>query len=343
MSSWSPIDLSAVIDGSYSPPRPTVGNRIDGVSLFYKGRVHAVVGDSESGKTWLVLAVACDELAAGNAVLYVDFEDDEGGIAGRLLALGAHPDAIRDRFAYIRPDEPINGEGNHDELAEIVVALTPTFAVLDGITEGMTLHGLDLRDNTDVAVFGQLLPRWLAAQGPAVAGCDHVVKDREGRGRYALGGVHKLNAINGAQYVLENRQPFGIGVTGRSGVYITKDRPGQLRRHALPAGEGRHWFADLIVEPIDPSAPAYPTARLIAPQPIGDWRPTVLMARVSEALTKAGRPLGVRDVLDRVQGKRDTDIRRALAALVDDGYVQVDDGPRGAKLHTLVKPFGDDQ
>jgi hypothetical protein len=259
------------------------------------------------------------------------------------LALGAHPDAIRDRFAYIRPDEPINGEGNHDELAEIVLALTPTLAVLDGITEGMTLHGLDLRDNTDVAVFGQLLPRWLAAQGPAVAGCDHVVKDRDGRGRYALGGVHKLNAINGAQYVLENRQPFGIGVTGRSGVYISKERPGRLRRHALPAGEGRHWFADLIVEPIDPSTPEYPTARLIAPQPVGDWRPTVLMTRVSEALAKAGRPLGVRDVLDRVQGKRDTDIRRALAALVDDGYVHVADGARGAKLHTLVKPFGDDQ
>ncbi len=63
-----------------------------------------------------------------------------------------------------------------------------------------------MKDNTDVARFGQMLPRWLAERGPATVALNHVTKDRENRGRYAIGAVHKLNGLRG-----RFRMPAGGG------------------------------------------------------------------------------------------------------------------------------------
>ncbi|WP_067832509.1 hypothetical protein [Actinomadura kijaniata] len=175
--------------------------------------------------------------------------------------------------------------GNREDLTEALGDLNPTLAVLDGITEAVSLHGLELKDNTDIATFGLILPRRIASQGPAVTTLDHVVKDRDGCGRYAIGGVHKLNIINGAAYTMENREPFGTGITGRSGLYIAKDRPGQLRRHAVHSAGGMRWFADLKLA----SHPkGFVEAELEAPN-AGDrkpFRPTALMAKISDALAR---------------------------------------------------------
>lgn len=338
-SSWAPVDLTAVLDGTFEPPRATVGRRSDGIGLLYPGRVHTVAAESEAGKTWFADCTVVAELAAGNAAVFLDFEDDEGGVVGRLLAMGAKPDDLRDRFAYVRPDDAVTAMDNRTALAQVIGDLRPAVAILDGVTEAMSLHGLELKDNTDVARFGKLLPRWIAAQGTAVLALDHVVKDRDGRGRYAIGAVHKLNGVNGAAFVLENRRPFGIGVTGRSTVLLAKDRPGQLRQHARPASEGLAWFADLIVESHDAT---FAEVSLCPPDGMstGLFRPTVLMSRVAEALAGATEPLTKQDIEARVRGKA-TDIRTAVAALVDDGYITVELGRYNAKLHRLIKPYGE--
>ncbi|MDF3290736.1 AAA family ATPase [Streptomyces silvisoli] len=334
---WRPRNLDAVLDGTYQPPQPTVGRRDDGVGLFYPGRQHAVVGESEGGKTWLLSLAALTEMNAGHGVAFIDPEDDAPGVVGRLLALGANPDVVRRHFAYIRPEEPLTLASSAD-FAQAIGDLRPTLVILDGVTELMAMHGMELKDNTDVARFGRMLPRPLAETGAAVVVSDHVVKDREGRGRYALGGVHKLNGINGAQYVLESRAPFGVGTTGRTTVRIAKDRPGQLRRHALPHGSGLHWFADLTLtshhETFAEASLSPPVAQT------GPFRPTALMQRVSDALAGAPEALSVRGVQDRVTGNKEA-IRAALARLVDEGFVAVDVGPRNAQLHRLVKPFGE--
>ena len=59
------------------------------------------------------------------------FEDDEAGIVGRLLALCAKPEAIRSRFAYIRPEEPISAAGNRSDLAQALGDLRPTAVAED--------------------------------------------------------------------------------------------------------------------------------------------------------------------------------------------------------------------
>jgi len=329
--SWQRVDLTDVLAGRYTPPTPTVGARTDGPGLFYPGRLHTVASESEGGKTWLALAAARHELDIGNAVVYLDFEDDEGGIVGRLLAMGANPDDIRERFAYIRPDESVAALGNREDLAGVLDNLAPTLVVLDGVTEAMTMHGLEMKDNTDVARFGAILPRWIADRGPAVVALDHVVKDRENRGRYAIGGVHKLNGVNGAAFILQNRTTFNIGATGRSTVYISKDRPGQIRRHALPGRENLWWFCDLVMTSHNE---AFVEVELAPPtEHSEDFRPTVLMARIAAVLTEHG-PQSQRRIIAGTKGKTES-IRDALDLLILDGYVSE------KTPHELLKPYSD--
>jgi hypothetical protein len=334
--SWQPVDLGPVLDGTYQPPMPTVGERDDGVGLFYPGRKHTVASESEAGKTWYALHAAVVELDRGSAVVYVDFEDDEGGIVGRLLALQVRPDVIRERFVYLRPEGPVYDVVNRSDLAQALGDLEPTFVVIDGVTEGMTLHGLDPLSNKDAATFGRMLPGWIAAQGPAVASLDHLTKSSDGRGRYALGAVHKLNGLDGAAYLLDNRRPFGIGLTGRSTVKLAKDRPGQLRRHGLPSAGGLHCYADLV---LDSQHETFIVATVEAPQERPDnFRPTHNMAKVAKILVDATEPLSEKGVTDRAGGKA-INVRQALAFLVDDGYVHREAGPNNAKLHKLVKAY----
>jgi hypothetical protein len=336
--SWQPVDLGPVLDGTYVPPVPAVGKRDDGVGLFYRGRQHTVASESEAGKTWFGLYAVVVELDRGNAAIWVDFEDDEGGITGRLLAMQVRPDVIRDRFAYLRPEGPITDVVNRSDLAQAIGDLRPTFACIDGVTEGMVLHGLDPLSNKDAATFGRTLPGWIAKAGPAVASLDHVTKSADGRGRYALGAVHKLNGLNGAAYLLDNRRPFGIGLTGRSTVKIAKDRPGQLRRHGMPSSGSTYRFGDLV---LDSQHETFVVAAVEPPhEPTDDWRPTHNMAKVAKILADAAEPLSERGVTDRAGGNA-ANTRQALAFLVDDGYVRWEQGPRSAHLHRLGKPYGD--
>lgn len=333
--SWRRVDLAPVLDGTYEPPTPSVGRRDDGVGLFYPGRIHSVAGEPEALKTWFILTVTATELAAGHTVLYLDFEDEPGGIVSRLLSLGTAPGVIRERFCYVRPDGPL-GPVDQVDLAGLA-GPTVTLAVVDGVTEAMGLFGLKPKDDADTAAFGRRLPRFLAAHGPAVVQLDHVVKDRESRGRWATGSQHKLAGLNGAAYVMEAITPFSPGHAGKSRVRVAKDRPGQVRRHALPGSNGAMaWLADFT---LSSESDGSVFAGIAAPvERDGPWRPTALMKRVSDALSAAPEPLSVRGVLDRVPGRQDA-VRRALAALVDEGNVITAPGPRNAQLHVLAKPF----
>lgn len=334
--SWQPVDISAVLAGTYTPPRPTVGRRDDGIGLFYPGRMHTIASESEAGKTWLALCAVRTELEAGNAVVYLDFEDDEGGIVGRLLAMQTKPEWLRDRFAYLRPDDAVTALGNREDLGAVIGDLSPTLAVLDGVTEAMSLHGLEMKDNSDIARFGKLLPRWIADRGPATVALDHVTKSAEGRGRYAIGGVHKLNGLNGAGYVLENRRPFGVGLTGKSTVYITKDRPAQLRRHALPGREGLFWFADLTVTSHEAEFVEPGLAAPVASSETG-LRPTAVMTKVSRVI--ADNPGGLsKNAIETVAGGKASVVRAALELLVNEGFVlQRKEGQ--TLVHTHIRAF----
>jgi len=160
---------------------------------------------------------------------------------------------------------------------------------------------------------------------------DHLVKNREERGRYDLGGVHKLNGIDGASFLLENKSPFGLGLTGSSALYIRKDRPGQLRRHGIRRDDGMYWIADLVIRSHDET---FTETWVAIPYGDADPKPTRVMAKVARELTKGD--MSLRQIVDRVGGKQEI-VRKAIACLVDDGYVTVTKGPRGAHIHHLER------
>lgn len=75
---WRRVDLGPVLDGTYTPPAPTIGRHDDGAGMFYPGRLHSIYAEPEAMKTWLALTVAVGELARGNAVTSPTGPADDG-------------------------------------------------------------------------------------------------------------------------------------------------------------------------------------------------------------------------------------------------------------------------
>ena len=125
---------------------------------------------------------------------------------------------------------------------------------------------------------------------------------------------------------------------GRSRLYVSKDRHGEVRPHTQRVKGGKDWVGDLVVD----STSGVLTDVVLEPPTVAlaeDGGPSTDLAEaVSAVLVKLDRPLTGKEIEDRVKG-RAADIRAAVAWLQDEGYVQVEPGPRGAKLHSLITPY----
>lgn len=244
VTTWEPLDTADALDGS-EPPAAEIWRRTDGVPLLYRGAMHWFHGESESCKSWAAQLACAQVLNGGGRVLYIDFEDEVRSVVHRLLAMAVDRDAIAKRFCYVRPDEPLeDGRGRITaggvDFARLLggefVEATWDLVIVDGVTEAMTVEGLDLGSNADIAVWLRRVPVRLAALGAAVVMIDHVTKSREERGRFAIGGQHKLAGVTGAAYTFSALRPFyrttDEPVTGTVSVGIVKDRPGYVRRYA---------------------------------------------------------------------------------------------------------------
>jgi hypothetical protein len=252
---WEPMALGPWLSGEQRRPEPTIGlARSDGQRLLYPGREHAVVGETESGKTWFALACVAAELAAGRHVVYLHYEEsDPGSTVERLALLGISPEVMVQRLRFAAPLRPAR-----DDWLRALLTPAPSLVVHDGVNEAMSLHGADIMAADGAATFRRRLIVPCLRAGAATLACDHVPKSVEGRGRDAYGSVHKGNAIDGARFVLENSEPFGRGLRGVSHVFVTKDRPGHLRAHGKPSKvTGRTYFATLVVDDGPESGPDF--------------------------------------------------------------------------------------
>lgn len=337
--SWWPIDLAELFSGDHQPPAPTLFTRDDGQPLLYAGKCHAFNGESESGKSWAALIACVQTIKAGGHVLYLDFEDTADTVVTRLLALGAKPAQVLERFHYAQPHEPIFTKGMrftpaNADLGHVLDTYDITLAVIDGVTEAMTMHGLSLIDNAEYATFHGALPRRLALAGAAVVQIDHVTKDKENRGRWAIGAQHKLAAMDGAVFSFAVAKPFGLGRHGITKMSIEKDRPGALRQHA----KGKR-IADLHLES-DPDTHAL-AWRIETPDTAegddGTLRPSVIMERISRHLDEFPQGLTKRSIRTSVSGGNDM-IDLAVDLLVDGGFVTVDKVGQ-SHLHVNARPY----
>lgn len=226
---WAPVDLEAILSGEYVPLAASVLTRVDGVGMLYPGKVNAIIGESESGKSWVAQTACAQVLARGGSATYVDYESDAADVVGRLLLLGVPADTIRQRFRYIRPDQAATTSPG---AFRALLASSQDLVVIDGVTDALGTEGLSLLDNDEISTWYRRVLRPLARHtGAAVLTVDHVTKSGDGRGRFAIGGQHKLSGIDGAALLAEVEEPFGRGMRGVGVIRIAKDRPGGLRPH----------------------------------------------------------------------------------------------------------------
>jgi hypothetical protein len=336
-SSWTPVDLCPYLNGTVERVKPTLGApRSDGLRLLYAGLEHSVMGEMESGKSWLALMCAAAELADGRTVVYVHFEETSpADTVERLQLLGVPGDEILVGFRFVGPDERVKA----GDLA-VLLAEGPSLVIFDGVNEGMTLHGWKIREEDGAAAFRRYLVKPCIRTGAATLALDHVVKDREKRGRDALGSVHKGNAVNGASFAMETAEPFARGMRGRAHLYVVKDRPGHLRRHGratkLP---GKDFLGELV---IDASGGVF-DAKLWAPRK--EDKPTQATVDPDVAdddlvyasvllLNTAEKPANMRNIQAQTGIRRDRTMDALTRLVLVDRLVEVT-GPRNSRLFTV--------
>jgi len=314
--------------------------RADGVLMLYPGRIHDFHGQPESLKSWCAQVAVAEVLKSDLEALYIDFEAEARDVVGHLLALGVSKSQLADNLHYIRPDEPFTDT----ERSYFIRALefwTLDISVLDGVNNSLVASGFEPNSNMDVRKWWERLPRplQLATRGPTVL-IDHVAKNKEQRGDWAVGAGQKLAGIDGASFTFDLVQPFGRGRTGLARLLLSKDRPGGLRGHAV----GKELCKLRLVSSEDGTVAhdfLVPSGMVEGEDPSeARWRPTFYMQQVSQLLERSAEPLSKNAIEEQVTGKRDY-IRVALEVLVSDGYVEALPGPRGSSLHRSIEAYID--
>ena len=223
-------------------------------------------------KTWLVLAAAVSELAAGRGVLWVDGDDvGPADILERLVLLGADENDVSARFAYLRPDEPLDGDLVNDVLV-IVRERSCRLAVFDGFNPLLALHGLDPNSGVEVERFYRLIDP-IRKAGTANVLTDNVTKSKETRGPWAIGSERKKSKAD-VHLGITRVVALVRGGTGKATITVHKDRPGHLARPhpGVFVVESSDGTCSWRIDPDD------------SHDPEGEFRPTRIMEKVSRYL-----------------------------------------------------------
>lgn len=343
-SSWVPVDLEALLAAEVDTPVPTLLRRHDvpELGLLYPGKVHTLMGESESGKSWVSLLAAAQVLTAGGRALLIDSEEHPLEAVRRLRLLGLPDDVIR-RVAIVNPETAVTADEASKAAYRVLLDTQWDLVVIDSVERTMALEGTDSNASGPVSAWMQTLPLLLARHtGAAVVIVDHVTKPRKdaapGADRYALGSQAKLASVGVAIRVApEGGTPPAPGAVGRVLLTVTKDRYGALVR-------GTQFRVT-----VDSTAPT------------GDQAPT----RMRVELVRDASPEGADEASDRDRAQRasrvlrlvrqhpegcslnavdkgvngnNEDNREALQHLVDRGIViRTGKGKKGtAFIHTVV-------
>lgn len=348
--SWRPVDLDDILNGTYQPETPALFPRTDDHALLYPGRIHSFHGESESGKSLIAQAETARLIQTGHDTLYIDFESDAPAVVNRLRELGCTAGQIREHFTYTRPDTDPRASATERDAIKALLTNTYTLVVIDGVTDALGVFGASSKDNDDITTFMRVLPRPFATKtGAAVVLIDHVTKDGDSRGRFAIGGQSKMAALDGAAYVIEVVEALGRGMRGSVTMRVAKDRPGGVRPNSgtFRKIDRTQEAAHIVVDSTDPGkgivvtveAPRNSIASDATDQP---FRPTHIMGEVSGFLATCP-PDGVsqRDIEKGVARKAEH-VRAATQRLVEEGYITRHPGPRNTLLHRLVRAFDPD-
>ena len=318
---WRRLDLIEL--GSREPKPPDLGG------LLYSGRRHVVSGEDDAGKTMLLLGISSDELRSGRGVVWID-TDDMGAspILERLRAFGVDDDVIRKRFAYLRPEEALTDAARDDVIA-LMRELAVRLMVSDAFNAALTLHGYSPRSTEEVEAFWQRVVAPFCHQGAAVVLPDHVVKEKEARGRYAYGSERKATGCD-VHLGLRVIEAFGRGRRGRAKITVHRDRIGFLEKPS----------PGLFVLDSDPDTGRLGWTIEESGRVHGDeFRPDEAHGEGEPLPRGVGRRSACADQIESgVKGK--TDYKRlAIDLLLREEYAVEFPGAHGARLVKHVRPY----
>ncbi len=315
--SWQPINLADL------PDKPPVTPNLGNTGLIYPGKRHVFSGPPESAKTLAAYCILIQTAAAGGNALLIDFEMGAYDARQRLYELGATPDQIN-RILYLEPDTPATPHTINN-----LIEYNPDLVVIDAAAGAYELQNYDDNKRGDVQKLSSLYIGIFWHNGIATITIDHVVKDTETRGRYAIGSERKLGSAD-VHYGFDTITPISRGTAGKYKLTTHKDRAGYMKRGH---------FADLQLES-DPEthqiAWTFTEAQTTSDE--GYFRPTHLMEKASIDLEHRTEPVSRNQVCLAVGGTKEY-VLKALDALVRELYVTETDGPNRSKLLTSERRY----
>jgi AAA domain len=315
---WERVNL-ALLEG-----RPPLTPSLGGLGLIYPGKRHVFSGPPESAKTIAAYFVALAVIRDGGLVVLVDLEMGTYDARDRLRDLGATDDDLG-RLVYVAPEESATAE-----IIAGLLALGPSLVMVDASAGAYQLQGLDDNQRKDVETFARLWLRPFWQQGVATIVVDHVVKNTENRGRFAIGSERKSGGAD-VHLGFEPIHQLSRGGHGLVRIVTHKDRFGYLPRPK--AAE-----LDLVSDPATNAITCtLRPAKHDGASEADQWKPTGLMERISGYLETRGEVSPSCDIETAVKGKHDYK-RQALATLVADGYVEETKGAHNARCYVSIKP-----
>jgi hypothetical protein len=314
---WQLLNLAAP-DYEQRPEPPFL------CGLLYRGRRHLVSGSPEANKTLFALILGLELIRSGETFALIDFESGPQATRLMLTELGATTEEL-ERVLYTEADGP----PDIDDILELVDA-GAALAIIDAAIGAYDASELDDNARVDAEKFGRawIDPLWRA--GIATLVIDHVVKNTEARGKFAIGSERKAGRTD-VHFGLEAKLQLTRGTNGLVRVTTHKDRPGWFRRPyaaeiELQSNPDTHAITWSFREGGTLEGGG------------GHWRPTELMERVSAYLASQPEPVSRNTVEKAIKGTA-TYVRQAMTELVDSGHAREIPAPRGGRLLAHVSLF----
>lgn len=213
--------------------KPTILSRSDGAHLFYRGKVNALVGDSESAKTWIALGAMAKDLRRGGRGLYIDMDfNGTGEIVPRLEILGVDPAILDDPslFRYLEISSP----AEYSLVLASAKTWKPTITILDAHAAIASAHNLNDNDSGDMRKFHLDLVQPFAKNNGCVILIDHMAKNETSRDFGARGSTAKTDALTGGVYKVTRVETWEPATGGASDMHLLKDRSGGVRSVCAP-------------------------------------------------------------------------------------------------------------
>lgn len=335
-------DLTEALAGRCDPPKPGLLYREDGVGLYYRARVNMQYGVDSAGKTWVSHLAGLQALKSGGCYMHFDYDDTDGQAVERLRGLGATTAELTNGFLHKTDPDMITPADVNAIIGYRNARFTADsewVIVLDVLVDALVAHGRDENDATDFVEWLNAVAMPLARAGATVIINDHPVKNGDSGG-FGKGTAAKRQKTNGVYYEVKADTPMTRGEGGIVSLTVWKDRNGWIGKREkkvariiftpeLKQGPDDPEYSVRICVPMDTSSGGVPGGRR-------DPRLSNDMQQVSDAI--ACEPgINFNALVAATFGSRK--LKKALAPLVDEGWITSSSGKQNSKLYEVVIPY----